>query len=547
MHFVIRGITFHGPHFKIPIIYRSFQSSSLHTFDELIKTYTRDHALNQGKHLHARLIVSGLASSNNFASKLISFYTETRQLSIVRKLFDRIPKPNFYQRTVLIGAYSRHGFYQDVLDVFSEMQNERLRPNKFVIPSVLRACGHVFDLQTGKILHSVILRHLFESDVVVNTALIDMYSRCRHVEKARKVFDGMQEKDLVALNAMVLGYAQNGFAKEGFLLVEQMQMLDIKPNLVTWNTLISGFAQAGDKVMVQELFGLMSMHGFEPDVISWTSVISRFVQNSHNEAAFAAFKQMLQHGAYPNSATISSLLPACASLANVRHGRELHGYAFAIGVEEDIYVRSAIVDMYSKCGLISEARMLFSKMPERHTVTWNSMIFGYANHGYCDEAIELFNQMEKTEAKKIDHLSFTAVLTACSHGRLVELGQSLFLLMHEKYKIVPRLEHYACMIDLLGRAGKLSEAYDMIKTMPVEPDLFVWGALLGACRQHGEIDLAEIAARHLAELEPRNAGNNMLLSNLYADAGSWENVAKLKMGKRKRLRKFSAYSWIQLL
>uniref|UniRef100_A0A2P2IPF5 Pentatricopeptide repeat-containing protein n=1 Tax=Rhizophora mucronata TaxID=61149 RepID=A0A2P2IPF5_RHIMU len=185
-------------------------------------------------------------------------------------------------------------------------------------------------------------------------------------------------------------------------------------------------------------------------------------------------------------------------------------------------------------------------MPEKNTVTWNSMIFGYANHGRCNEAIELFNYMEKVEEKKLNHLTFTAVLTACCHAGMVELGKSLFLLMQEKYTIVPRLEHYACMVDLLGKAGKLYEAYDMIKMMPIQPDLFVWGALLGACRIHGNIDLGEIAARHLGALEPGNAGNKLLLSNLYAGAGSWENFARSKMMlKRNKLRNFSGCSWIE--
>ncbi|KDP42221.1 hypothetical protein JCGZ_02951 [Jatropha curcas] len=541
MHILIRAPTFYKLHFKIPIIHNCFRSCS-DLYSELIQIYTREQALQQGKILHAHLITSGLAHSTHFASKLISLYAETKQLYYARKLFDDIPKPNIHCWVVLVGAYSRRGYYQEALDAFFEMQNEGLKPDKFVIPSVLKACGHLFDLQNGKTLHSVILRYLFDSDVFVITALIDMYCRCRQVGKARRVFDGMEEKDLVALNAMVLGYAQNGLAKEGFNLVEKMKIFDIRPNIVTWNTLISGFAQAGEEEMVSKVFELMLINGVEPDVFSWTSIISGLVKNFKNEAAFDTFKKMSDSGFYPSYATISSILPACASMGNVRLGRELHGYAVVIGVENDIYVSSALVDMYAKCGFISEGRTLFYKMPVKNTATWNSMIFGYANHGYCSEAIDLFNQME---GKKLDYLSFVAVLTACSHGGMVELGKSLFLLMQEKYKIVPRLEHYACMVDLLGRAGKLSEAYDTIKTMPIEPDLFVWGALLGACRHHGDIELAEIAAKHLAELEPDNAGNDMLLSNLYADAGSWENVARFKkMMKRKKLRKFSGCSWI---
>lgn len=536
---------FRTQQFKISIICRLFQSSPDFS-TQLIQTFAQSPAWHRGKKLHAHLIVSGLASSPRFASKLISFYAEIKQLSDARKLFDEIPKSNIHRWVVLIGAYSRCEFYQEALTVFSEMQSEGLGADKFVIPSVLRACGRLFELQIGKTLHSVILKSSFESDVFVISALIDMYSRCRQVEKARKVFDQMDEKDLVALNAMVLGYVQHGLAEEGFILVEQMQKLDIKPDVVTWNTLISGFAQACDEVMVSKLFELMLMNGVEPDAFSWTSVISGLVQNVQIEKALDTFKQMLQHGLYPSSATISSLLSACATMANVRLGRKVHGYAVVIGVEEDIYVRSALVDMYAKCGFISEARVVFYKMPEKNTATWNSMIFAYANHGYCNEAIELFNQMEKAEENKLDHLSFTAVLTACSHAGRIALGHSLLLLMQEKYKIVPRLEHYACMVDLLGRAGKLSEAYGMIKTMPVKPDLFVWGALLGACRNHGDIYLAEIASRHLAELEPQNNGNNMLLSNVYADTQNWENVAKFKkLMKRKKLRRFSGCSWVE--
>ncbi|GMG98280.1 hypothetical protein Nepgr_000120 [Nepenthes gracilis] len=290
----------------------------------------------------------------------------------------------------------------------------------------------------------------------------------------------------------------------------------------------------------------MRVNGVEPDVISWTSIISGFVQNFRNNEAFVTFKKMINSGYRPSSNTIGSLLPACANVANVRHGREIHGYAVVIGVGDDVYVKSALIDMYGKCGFIFEALTLFEKMSRRNSVTWNSMIFGYANHGFCDEAIELFKRMEKEEEDKLDHLTFTAALTACSHGGMIELGEILFKSMQEKYGIKPRLEHYACMVDLLGRAGKLTEAYDLIKTMPVMPDFFVWGALLGACRQHAHIDLAEVAARHLRELEPQSAGSNLLLSNLYAGAGSWGNAAKLKkIMNKKKLKKLPGRSWIE--
>ncbi|KAM3376171.1 pentatricopeptide repeat-containing protein [Capsicum galapagoense] len=528
------------------IIYRSFNCSS-DIYTNLLEAYTQNGALQLGKALHAHLITNGLARRTHYGSKLIAFYTECKQLSHARKLFDKIPKSDTRRWIVLIGAYARCGFYEEAMCVFTEMQREGRRPNKFVLPSVLKACGRFRDSRTGEILHGVILKNEFEFDSYVVSALVDMYSRCGKVEKAKRVFYGRADKDLVALNALVSGCVQCGMVKEALDLVEEMKVRGVKPNVVTYNTLIAGFSQEDDRVMVSRVVELMHDDGLELDVVSWTSIVSGLVRNFHNKEAFDTFKRMLDVGMCPSSATISSILPACATVVDLMHGKEIHGYAIVMGIEKDVYVRSALVDMYAKCGFISEAKHLFSKTRERNTVTWNSMIFGYANHGYCSEAIELFDQMLRGEEGKPDHLTFTASLTACSHAGLVQYGESLFKLMQEKYAIKPRLEHFACMVDLLGRAGKLDEAYDLIQSMSIEPDLFVWGALLGACRQHGNMKLAAVAAEQLAKLEPESAGSSVLLSGLYADASKWVNVAKVKrVIKKKKLQKVPGYSWVEV-
>ncbi|XP_074359399.1 pentatricopeptide repeat-containing protein At5g59600 [Apium graveolens] len=530
---------------KIITKHCSFHTISFDEYVKLIELCGRDRALQSGKALHAHLIINGLSRLTHYASKLVAFYTECTQLNDARKVFDGIPQTNVRRWIVLIGAYSRHGFHQEAMDVFGEMQKRGIEPNKFVYPSILKASGHLSDGRTGEKIHTAVLKNGFESDAFVVSALVDMYAKCGRIEKARLVFDNFGEIDLVTLNVMVSGYAHHRCVEEALDLVKEMQLTAIKPNVVTWNILISGFSQAGDESMVAKLFQLMQDSGVEPDAVSWTSIISGFVQNFRYRDASDTFKKMLGTGMLPTSATISSLLPACATLADLKHGKEIHNYAVVRGFEKDTFVSSALIDMYSKCGSIFNAETLFTNMSERNTVTWNSMIFGYANHGYCKEAIRLFNQMVDEGETEVDHLTFTAVLTACSLGGMTEQGQALFHSMQENYCIKLRSEHYACVVDLMGKAGEIVEAYNMIKKMPTVPDKFVWGALLGACRQHGNVDIAEIAATHLSKLEPESAGSSLVLSSLYMDAGSWRDSARVKRRMKKRkLEKLPGCSWI---
>ncbi|KAF6150303.1 hypothetical protein GIB67_034002 [Kingdonia uniflora] len=519
--------------------------SSSDYYAHYIEIYGRDRALQSGRKLHAYLIINALLHSTYLSFKLIGFYTQCRQLFDARNLFNKIPISNIGRWVVLIGAYSRQGFYQETLSLLAEMQREGLKPNNYIIPSVIKASANLPDRRTGEIIHGVAIRSLFDGDSYIDSSLVDMYSKCGRVVKARNVFDRMAEKDLVAWNSMVSGYAQQGFAREALGLVEEMKINGENPNILTWNALIAGFAQVGDEVMVLDLFRTMRDNGVQPDVYSWTSVISGFVQNFRNNQAFDMFKQMVSAGIRPNSYTISGLLPACATVADLIRGKEIHGYALVSGIEEDVFVSSAFIDMYSKCSAIFEAEILFKKMSTKNTVTWNSMIFGYANHGYSIKAIELFNEMTEKKGCKPDHLTFTAVLTACCHAGMVDVGQCIFHLMSEEHGIEPRLEHYACLVDLIGRAGELVEAYELIKNMPIKPDSFVWGALLGACRNHGNVELAEITAKHVSELEPKSAGSSLLMSSLYADNGNWGDVERLKkVTKKKRLRRNVGCSWI---
>ncbi|KAF0932749.1 hypothetical protein E2562_012090 [Oryza meyeriana var. granulata] len=453
-----------------------------------------------------------------------------------------------------LASSSRQGHHGDALHLF--FTGLRLQagirgtvdPWPGSVPTALRACAHLADVASGRLIHALVLtRPALASDAIAATALLDMYSKCGLVASARKVFDEMPSRgDLVVWNALLACYARHGLPEHALALVVKIRGLGMCPDLVTWNIAVSGFALAGDDLMAGDIVGAMQEDGFQPDVVTWTSRVSGSVLNFQYGRARALFRAMVASSSrvLPSSATISSILPAFANVADMKHGKEVHGYSVVAGIEPELTVSSALVDMYAKCGLVLEARRIFDKMPQRSTVTWNSMIFGLANSGHCQEAIGLFDRMLRDGAQP-DHLTFTAVLTACSYGGMVEVGKGLYRAMRE-YGVEPRLEHYACMVHLLGRAGRLAEAYDFIKAMPLEPDSFVWGALLGACRSHGNVELAELAASRLLAVEPDNAASCLLLSSALANAGKQDDVFKIKkLVKRRRLKKLDSCSWVE--
>ncbi|KAJ1297780.1 hypothetical protein BS78_01G403300 [Paspalum vaginatum] len=422
-------------------------------------------------------------------------------------------------------------------------------PHPAAVPTALRACARAGNASSGRLIHALILTRFpsLASDAIAATALLDMYAKCGLVASARRVFDEMARRDdLVAWNALVACYARHALPERALALAIKMRGQCLRPDLVTWNTVVSGFALAGDDQMAGELVAAMEEDGFQPDVITWTSLVSGSVLNFQYARAQVLFRGMMAAGTrvLPSSATIASILPAFANVADVKRGKEVHAYAVVSGVEQDLTVSSALVDMYAKGGLVAEARWLFHKMAERSTVTWNSMIFGLANSGHSQEAIGLFDRM-LCDGARPDHLTFTAVLTACSYAGMVGLGKDLYHAMQEEHGVELRLEHCACMVHLLGRAGQLAEAYDFIKAMPLEPDCFVWGALLGASRSHGNVKLAELAASRLLTVEPANAASCLLFSEALASAGRQDDVLKMKrLVKRRRMKKLDGCSWL---
>ncbi|XP_057870765.2 pentatricopeptide repeat-containing protein At4g02750 isoform X2 [Cryptomeria japonica] len=435
-------------------------------------------------------------------------------------------------------AYGKHGVAEASVKLFEEMQRIGIQPNQFTFASVLAACADLEDLKKGMRIHDEIVRLGFQSDTFVASALLDMYSKCGSIEKARKLFDNMNQRDVVSWTAMIAGYAHNGFLDEALALFKKMP----EHNVVSWNAMIAGYAQNGYVEEALILFQKMPQR----NVVSWTAMIAGFVQSGNSMEALEFFKQMQQVGIKPDSKTFSTVLPACANLAALEQGMEIHEEIIRIGYQSDVFLENALVDMYAKCGSIERARELFDKMCEQNTVSWTVMIAGYAIHGCAKEALKLFEQMEHFRMWP-DHVTLLCVLSACCHAGLVHEGRYHFNRMYHYYRIIPEIEHYSCMVDLLGRAGYLEEAQDFINRMPIKPDSTVWGSLLGACRLHNNVELGQCVAEWLFQLDPQNAAPYVLLANIYAGAGRWKEIQNLrKIMKNRKMKKRPGCSWIEV-
>eukprot|EP01018_Ginkgo_biloba_P030431 Gb_26340 [translate_table: standard] len=433
-------------------------------------------ALEEGKQVHAQMIINGIKQNAFLESKLVSMYGNCGNVVDARFIFDNMPKRNITSWNAMIRGYVAQGYCQDALEVYYQMRREDINPDKFTFPFVLKACAGLAALEQGKDIHDDAIRIGLQSDVYVENALIAMYGKCGNLESARHVFDKMLQRDVVSWTAMIAAYAGNGFANEALKVLCQMQLMGMKPDAVT----------------------------------------------------------------------ITSVLPAIADLAALQKGKEIHDFVIKTKFESDVFVESALIDMYAKCGSITLARNMFDKMFKKNVVSWTAMIVGYGMHGLGEDALGLFSQMQRAGIEP-NYVTYTGVLLACSHAGLVDQGWQYFRCMSRHYQITPRVEHYACMVDLLGRAGHMDEAHDFIKRMPLQPSARVWGALLGACKIHCYIDLGEHVAAHLFELEPENAGNYLLLSNIYAEAGRWDDVAKVRrMIKGRGVKRKPGYSWIEV-
>ncbi|KAH9293478.1 hypothetical protein KI387_041321 [Taxus chinensis] len=557
------GLQIHGK-----IIRCEFQSD-VTVMNSLVDMYAKCRNIQKARDLFEKMKNANVVSWN----AMITGYAQNGFLDEALKLFKETPQLNVVSWNAMIVGCAQNGLTDKALEVFKQMQLAGIKPNSATCASILPACAKMGDLEQGKAIHQTILENDLLSDVRVVTALTDMYAKCGSIQKACKVFDKMPQRDVTSWNAMIVGYAQNGLVDKALENFKQMQLAGVKPDSSAFAGILPACAKLGalsqdmyakceSLQKARDLFDKMS----ERDIASLNAMIVGYVQNGlANEAleilkemhfsgylqnelidkALELFNQMQLEHVKPDSSTLASILPACAKLGALEQGMEIHQKIIESGFYSDV-VFTALIDMYAKCGSVLKARGLFDKMHHPGVVSWNAMLAGYAMHGHSKDALKLFELMNHSGTIP-DHISFICILFACSHAGLVDDGCKYFIHMSDSYYLPPKMDHYVCMVDLLGRAGHLDGALNFIIKIPIKPDAVVWMSMLGTCRSHKNIVLGEFVAELLFELNPKNAAAYVLLSNMYADVGRWSDVQKLrKLMKDRGIKKTPGCSWIEV-
>ncbi|XP_058075993.1 pentatricopeptide repeat-containing protein At5g66520-like [Magnolia sinica] len=478
--------------------------------------------MSEFKRAHAHIITSGLHRDSFTTARLLAFsaISQAGNLDYAKVLFEHIEHPTLYMYNSMIGGLSQSHTPLDSVSFYVRMSHAGISPDNFTFPLLIRSCWVSSCLDLGLQLHCHVLKFGLDCDVFVVNNLISMYSGFEELGCARHLFDECSGVvDVVSWTALVAGYSNCGELDSARWLFNRMPVR----NAVSWNAMIVGYARSGKIGEAKKLFDEMP----ERNVATWSGMISGCSQCGLFKEALKLFVDMVGTGIMPNKPALVSAVSCCAQLRALDQGEWLHHYIMENKIEVDVALGTVLIDMYGKCGSIHRALQVFDEMPIKNILSWNSMISGMALNGCGKQALALFGRMWMMGLEP-NGVTFIGVLSACSHTGLVVEGHRFFDFMTQVYGIKPQLEHYGCMVDLLGRAGLIKEALSFVEGMPVEPHPGLWGALVGACRIHGEVKLGEELGKRLIDLEPHHGGRYVLLSNIYAAARRWDDVAMVR-------------------
>lgn len=564
----------------------------------------------QAKQIQAHMTRTGLIVHLFPLSRLLSFIAldENGDIHYANALFDRIPNPNVYIWNTIIRGCAKKSLFGKGFCYFVRMVNEFVEMDERSYVFGLKACGGLKDFRVGNSVHCRVWKLGFVEDFIVRNSLIHFYYERGDLISANKTFDDSEVKDVVSWTSMIAGNVKNGMVDDALKVFDEMCERGVDPNEITmvaifsacarkgdlrlgervremaeargvhfsmnmmnsmldmygkcgalkkamevfekmelkdmfsWTSLINGHAKNGEVELAQQLFDNMPKR----NAVSWSAMIGGYSQNNRPKKALELFYEMEKEGLHPMEGTLVSVLSACAQSGCMDAGQRIHDYYIKEKrVSLTVILGNAVIDMYAKCGSIDSAREMFNAMVEKDLVSYNSMISAYASHGDADKAIDLFEQM-KSLGLKADDITFVGILSACAHGGLVEKGWGYFSEM-ESFRLTPAMAHYACMVDLFGRVGLLREAFDLIRSMAMEPDEAIWGALLNGCRMHANVELGKLAAEKLMVIDPEDSGTYMLLAGLCADKRRWSDVRMARSMMRDRgVKKTPGWSAIEV-
>ncbi|XP_007015003.2 PREDICTED: pentatricopeptide repeat-containing protein At1g08070, chloroplastic [Theobroma cacao] len=534
----------------------------------------------QFKQLHALTIKTRPLQTQLLYSKILSSLSplsSPESLNYARELLSHLKAPylQVHFHNSIIQALSNS---LEAMALYREMITKGIYPDTYTIPYVLKACAKFHALEEGQQVHAHSIKFNLNSNVYVLNTLMRLYAVCGIIDNVRNLFDQSPERDLVSWTTIIQAFVKTGFAKEAIQAYFDMCRENLRPDKMTLvvvlsacsrlgdlslgtqihenicnfhdigsdvfvdNALVDMYMKCGDVDSARQLFNLMPVK----NVVSWNSMISGLVQQGQFKEALDVFHDMQKIGLKPDNVTLVAVLNACGNLGKLEFGKWVHAYVDKNRIKADGFIGNALVDMYAKCGSVEQAFGVFHSMKCRDVFSYTAMIVGFAMNGEAERALEIFAEMPVVGVKP-DDVTFVGVLSACSHAGLVEEGWKHFEDMSRVYNLQPQTEHYGCMVDLLGRAGLISEAEEFIANMPIEPDAFVWGALLGACSIHGKVELGESVMEKLVDIEPVRDGAYILMSNIYSSANRWKDALKLRKAmKERKLKKTPGCSLIEV-
>ncbi|PKA53613.1 Pentatricopeptide repeat-containing protein [Apostasia shenzhenica] len=499
--------------------------------------------------IHAFAVKTGLFHALPVSSRILTLYCdpELGSLGFARSVFDQIPQPNSFAWNSLLKRLVDEKRSHDAILLFQQMLTvSSVLPDNYNVPCAVKACAHIHAFEEGKQLHGLTVKTRLGDDSFVRSSLLSFYSKCSHLELAKKVFDHVCDKDLATRNSLIDGYVKSGNIEAARKMFEEMPKWDLfswnlmitgysirgelevaweffermpEKNVVSWNAMIGGFTKNGDFGSARRLFDEMPYK----NMVTWNTLITGYQKLGFYEEALKVFDEIFTKGFTPNTITLVSSLSAISEIALVERGRSVHMYIRKNGLSLEGILGTCIIEMYSKCGEIDSAFSTFKEIRRKKLGHWSAMIMGFGMHGMAKEAIDLFIKM-KERGLKPDYITFTGLLNGFSKAGMVDDGLQNFELMSKEYGIEPTVEHYTYMVDLLSRVGHLEEAKKLVYHMPMRPKKMIWMSLLSCCRRYGEIELGDLAAKSLVEFDPDSTAAYLLLYNLYAAAGLWGKV-----------------------